>query len=169
MARPAAPTRCGGGRSYAPRSRRIQHRAHGLANRRRFWHAGGRNRLGRLCGKSPDRSRQRQRLCRPRGRSPKFVQRLWHVRGRLACGQSRRMDGGGLESRLCVDTGYLACGRGLAGLGRRGSAVSYNYGNNVTYQDDQVTTVVNRWPRPSNIISRLPPWRELTAAPRPIG
>ena len=51
-----------------------------------------------------------------------FVQRLRHVRGRLACGQSGRVGSGGLESRLRVDAGHLARGRCVARLGRRRSA-----------------------------------------------
>ncbi len=103
-----------------------------------FGMPGRENRLDRLRRLSPDRGGQRQRLRRPRGRRQNLVQRLRHVRGRLACRQSRRLGGGGLDGRSGLGPGHLARRRRIAGLGAGVQPVAYNYGTNVTYQDNQV-------------------------------
>ena len=79
-----------GRRHVRSRSRGLQRRARCIANRRRLWHVGSKNRHGGLRGIPPDRGGQRQCRRRPRGRRPDRVQRLRHVRPGLARGQPRR-------------------------------------------------------------------------------
>ena len=64
-------------------------------------------------------------------------QRLRHVRSGLVRGQSRRLGADRLDGRPGMGHGHLAGGRRVAGLGRR-AARAYDYGNNITYQGNQV-------------------------------
>ena len=68
------------------------------------------------------------------------------------------MDGGGLESRLCLDPGHLARGRCVAGRAAGVQPFAYNYGSNVTYQDDQVYYGSQPVATASSTTSRLRHW-----------
>ena len=52
--------------------------------------------------------------------------------------QPHRLGAGRLDGRPGVSPGHLACGRRIAGLGGRVQPMPYNYGTNITYQDNQV-------------------------------
>ena len=101
--------------------------------------AGGWNRLDRLCGLSPDRGGQRQCLRRPRGRRPKLVTTAtactaagWH-----AANPGAWTAAGWTAGYAWTPATWPAVGASLgwaAGI----QPIAYNYGSNVTYQDDQV-------------------------------
>ena len=103
----------------------------------RLWRAGGKAPSGGLFRLSPDRGGQRQCRRRPRGRRPLRLSGPRPVRRRLVCGQPRRWaPAGWAAGRVWATTTWPAIGLSL-GWGSIQPAV-YDYGNNVTYQDNEV-------------------------------
>ena len=65
-------------------------------------------------------------------------QRFRHVRSGLVCGTPGRLESDGLDGGPGMGRSHLACGRRVVRLGRSVQPIYYDYGNNITYQGDQV-------------------------------
>ena len=98
---------------------------------------GSQNRFDRLRGLSPDRGGQRQRLRRPRRRRPNSLTATACM-AKLACGPSGAWSAAGWTAgHAWTPATWPAVGASL-GWAAGVQPFAYNYGTDITYQDDQV-------------------------------